>query len=208
MMSVIGENAAMRSSEDERRGSRVTVVLGGGRSTRMGTDKLGLRIDGSTLLERAVAAGLNWSDRVVIAGPRPQHWRPDSRVSFVVEDPPFGGPVAGLFAALEAVRDADEVVILAGDLAAPARVVAILAEAPMGRDGVVLEDSDGWAQYLAGRYRVAAVRQALRDVGGVRGASVRRTLSPLRLHQVPVASAISLDLDTPNDAKIVGAANI
>lgn len=183
----------------------VTVILGGGRSSRMGTDKLGLRIDGHTLLERAVAAGLGWGQRVIVAGPQPPGWQPDPRVGFVVEDPPFGGPVAGLAAAMAQLADADEVLLLAGDLACPARVVSVLSGAALGADGVIGEDIDGWAQYLAGRYRAASIRRVLSQLPTTRDSSVRRALGSLDLHRVVIDRATSADLDTPDDAKIAGA---
>lgn len=72
------------------------IVLGGGRSLRMGADKLALRLDGDTLLARTCAAAATVAERVVIAGPE----QPGLDVVFVREDPPFGGPAAGIAAAL------------------------------------------------------------------------------------------------------------
>ncbi|WP_341729109.1 NTP transferase domain-containing protein [Brooklawnia sp.] len=187
---------------------RAAIILAGGRSSRMGADKLGLHIDGRSLLQRAVAAGLAWSEHIVVAGPQPPEWSHDPRVEFVPEDPPFGGPVAGIAAALAAAGDADEVFLLAGDLAAPAQVVSVLADAPMGSDGVILEDADGWAQYLAGRYCADSVRRALGELGDVRNVSVRRALGTLVVHRVAADRPITADLDTPNDAKIAGAVDI
>lgn len=45
------------------------IVLGGGRSLRMGADKLALRLDGDTLLARTCAAAATVAERVVVAGP-------------------------------------------------------------------------------------------------------------------------------------------
>jgi molybdopterin-guanine dinucleotide biosynthesis protein A len=174
----------------------------------MGADKLGLRINGQTLLQRAVAAALTWGQHVVVAGPRPATWRHDSRVEFVTEDPPFGGPVAGIAAALASAGGADEIFLLAGDLASPEQVVSVLAAAPMGPDGVALVDAEGWVQYLAARYRADSICRALSEVGGVRDVSVRRALGSLVLNGVAAGRPITADLDTPDDAKIAGAVDI
>lgn len=183
---------------------RYAVVLGGGRSRRMGTDKLALPVAGTTVLHRTCLAALGWADRVVVAGPvRP--WT-EPGVEFCGEDPPFGGPVAGLAAALSVLPDAPdaEVLLLAGDLADPEAIVTRLAGAEPGPDGVVLFAPDGWPQLLAGRYRAAALRHAVEAVGAVRDVGVHRTLGRLDLARLPAEHRIVGDLDTPEQARAAG----
>lgn len=178
------------------------ILLGGGRSSRMGTDKIALRLDGETLGRRALDALLRVSEKVVVVSPP----RPDlegPRVEFTLEEPPFGGPVAGIAAGLACIEGDGDVYVLAGDLADPGSVVATLALATSGPDGVALVDPQGWPQYLAARYSVAALRGAL--AGPVRDRSVRRSLAGLRLALVRVGGAIAADLDTPEQARHAGA---
>ncbi|MBK8462232.1 MAG: NTP transferase domain-containing protein [Nigerium sp.] len=184
---------------------RVAVVLGGGRSSRMGLDKLTLRIGGRPLLARCVDAALAWAPRVVVAGDEPEDWAGDSRVRFRREDPPFGGPVAGIAAALALVEDADEVLILAGDLAHPDAAVGLLATADAGLDGVVLEDADGWPQYLAGRYAGGPLRRAVARLDGDQDVSVRRLMRAMDVARLRAPEAATRDLDTPEVAKLAGA---
>lgn len=90
-------------------------MLAGGRGRRMGTgDKLARRVGGVPLLDRAIAA-LAGAERIVVAGPRRAWVTGADRLIWVAENPPGGGPVAGLGAALSAVR-APRLVVLAGDL--------------------------------------------------------------------------------------------
>lgn len=182
------------------------VILAGGRSSRMQGDKMELVIDGRTLLERAVqaAAGAG-AEPIVVAGVRPPGWEDASPVAFVLESPPFGGPVAGIAAALAYLDPAEEVLLLAGDLADPAAVVALLLAQDITGDGIVLEDENGWAQSLAGRYRLEALRGAVRGMGGVRNVSVRALVKPLALRRIAAPLAVTRDLDTPDDAKIARA---
>lgn len=182
---------------------RAAVVLGGGRASRMGTDKLALTIDGRPLLERVVAAAATVADPVVVAGPQPPDWA-GPEVVFAPEDPPFGGPVAGIQAALVHVGDVDEVLLLAGDLAAPAAAVAVLCELEPGPDGVIFVDADGRRQTLLGRYRPSSLRGALESLAEVRGAPLGRLLHSLRLAEAP-AGAFTDDVDTPEDATRLGA---
>lgn len=183
---------------------RAAVVLGGGRSSRMGMDKLTLRIGGRPLLARCVDAALTWAPRVVVAGDEPAGWARDTRVRFRREDPPFGGPVAGIAAALALVEDADEVLILAGDLADPDAAVRLLAAADTGPDGVVLEDADGWPQYLAGRYAGGSLRHAVAHLEGCRDVSVRRLMRAMDVARLRTPEAATRDLDTPEVAKMIG----
>lgn len=176
------------------------IVLGGGRSSRMGADKLALRLDGSSLLARTCAAAATLAERVVVAGPD----QPGLDVVFVREDPPFGGPAAGIAAALRALEEATDVLVLAGDLADPGAAVSLLAAAELDRDGVVLADERGWPQYLAGRYRADALRRAVANAGDVHGLPVRKLLGGLALTHVPAPADATLDIDTPDQARRAG----
>ncbi len=170
----------------------------------MGRDKLGLGRDGRTLAEIAVAALLEVCERVVVSSPERIELS-SPRVAFVLEDPPFGGPAAGVAAAVGALKGEDanlEVYLLAGDLAAPERVVAELRAAPLGVDGSVLVDVEGWPQYLAGRYRLGSLRRALS--GEVRDSSVRRMLRNLELTLIPAGPQVTADIDTPEQARQAG----
>lgn len=184
----------------------VAVILGGGRSSRMGRDKLGLHLDGRSLLQRACDAVAPHVTRIVVAGPERADVAGDG-VEFVVEDPPFGGPVAGIVAALAALPDDGTAFLLAGDLADPGAVVSALVEhaALLGRsDAVVLEDADGWPQFLAGLYRTEALQRAVTRLESVRDASVRRLLAGLDPARVPAPPRVLADIDTPEDARTRG----
>ncbi|MBK7822741.1 MAG: NTP transferase domain-containing protein [Tessaracoccus sp.] len=184
---------------------RGAIVLGGGRSSRMGTDKLALLLDGRPLLARVVDAALTWADAVVVAGDQPEGWSSGDGVTFRREDPPFGGPVAGIAAAFAELTAADEVLILAGDLASPGAAVALLAAAEVGSDGVVLEDDDGWPQYLAGRYRAAALATLVDALAADPVGAVHRFMRPLDVARVRAPEATTRDVDTPEAARAAGA---
>src|SRR5215218_6550146 len=188
-------------SEGVRRGRRVdrrapggpyaagvpvaAVVLAGGRSSRMGSDKAWLEWAGSTLLGHtcdvlaAAVSGpvvvVRWAGQDLPAMP------PEVRA---VEDPrPRLGPLQGLAAGLaEAARqEADVAFVAATDLPllAPAvvrRIVATLVE-PDGPAGppweIALPVVSGEWQPLAAAYRTALARSAQSDVVDGR-LSVRR----------------------------------
>ncbi|RRD03477.1 molybdopterin-guanine dinucleotide biosynthesis protein [Arachnia propionica] len=186
---------------------RLGIVLGGGRSSRMGTDKLELTVSGRTLLQRVVEAALWGCHRVLVVSPSREGFE-DPRVRFVLEEPPYGGPAAGLAAAVTDVSWADgatEVMVLAGDLASPDVTVSCLLDGDLDADGVVLVDEEGWPQHLAARYRLAALRAAVVEARGeCRGMSVKRLLTRLNLAMKNVPKLATVDLDTPDLARIHG----
>lgn len=165
----------------------------------MGSDKAALIIEGRSLLARAIDACADCSVIVVVAADTPADVEP-SRVTRTLEDPPFGGPVAGLAAGLAALPPADpgdEVLVLACDLPRVAAAVRTLIDAPLGPDGSCLADADGRPSYLTGRYRRAALRRAV--PAAARNLSVTGVLSGLRLHAA-AAPELTDDLDTPEQA--------
>ena len=176
------------------------VVLAGGAGRRLGgVDKPALEVGGERLLDRVLAVVAE-AAQVVVVGPR----RPVERdVTWVLEDPPRGGPAAALAAGLAAV-DADQVVVLAADLPLlDAAVVQSLRDAAAGHDGAVLVDDGGREQLLVGCWSTAALRGAVERAGSLVDASLRRLLSGLDRAAVPSAGPRPawLDCDTPDDVR-------
>ena len=94
------------------------IVLAGGRSSRFGGDKLAARVDGSTLLERAIAAVAAVSSEVVVVlAPGDERALPAANVPIrrAIDPEPFGGPLVGLLAGLEAAREPVTIVV-GGDM--------------------------------------------------------------------------------------------
>ena len=173
------------------------IVLAGGRGSRVGgAVKPLFEVGGLTLLAAAVAAvRARGARRVVVAAPVLDD---GLDATWVREDPPFGGPVAGLVAALPTV-DAEDVFVVASDLATAGPAVALLPDAlAIGIDGACLDD--GRRQWLIGRYRTAALRaaaSALSDAG--RDASMRALLGGLNIVTIPADPALTHDVDTWDD---------
>jgi len=177
------------------------IVLAGGRASRLGgAAKPLLEVDGRTLLDAAVSAlEAAGCAPIVVSGPPLPTARAVVRVR---EEPAFGGPVAGIAAALPVI-DAERVVVLAVDLARPADALAALcagADALADRDGVCLEDPSGRTQWLAGMYRTAALRRGLDALpDGGRDASLRALTRGMRIATVPAPLEATRDIDTWQD---------
>ena len=181
---------------------RVTaVVLAGGASQRFPPDKLAQLLDDEPLLDRTLAS-LPEDVVVVVVGSVRQVARP---VIFTSEDPPGGGPAAGLVAGLRKALagSADVVVVMPADAplggAAATTLLTRLEQEPSAQ-AVVGVDAHGREQPLQLAMRPAAAEALLAAAGpgGAAGVSARRLLDALRPGLIPQAlsPAELWDIDT------------
>ncbi|MFJ4230703.1 molybdenum cofactor guanylyltransferase [Cellulosimicrobium cellulans] len=181
------------------------VVLAGGRAERLGTPKPGVVVGGRPLLEHALAATAG-AGRTVVVGP--DELADPARYTLTREDPPFGGPVAGIAAGLSALPASDDggaawVLVLACDVPRAAEAVPALLAAVRHRTDEVgaLAVRGGREQWLVGLYERAALADALTALPTVHGASVRRLLAGLPALAVTDEDGATDDVDTWEDAR-------
>ena len=176
------------------------VVLAGGTAARMdGVDKASIELAGRTLLAYAVDAFLD-ADEVVVVGPAGV--RTDRPVTTVFEDPPRGGPVAGLLTGVDALLRTPLLVgVLAVDMprVTPA-TMRRLRVAAAGRDGAFLVDADGRRQ-LAGVLDAARLHAVRPDLEGQHGMALHRLLAPLDLAEVAATGDEAVDVDSWADLR-------
>jgi molybdenum cofactor guanylyltransferase len=183
------------------------VVLAGGGSRRLGRDKLAVRLRGLSVLDHLLTGlpPVTAGAPVVAVGARrettvPVHW--------VREDPPGGGPVAGLarglapVTGLDDVGPADLVCLLAGDLpfagaAVPALLGALAARPEV--DAAIATDGADRDQPLLGVYRSGPLLAAVGPAPA--GRSMRSVSGHLHLARVPCLSRATLDVDTERDVQ-------
>lgn len=176
------------------------VLLAGGTAARMdGIDKASIEIGGRTLLEICLDAFLD-ADEVVVVGPRTV--RTTRPVTFTVEDPPLGGPVAGLLTGVDLLlRPARLVGVLAVDMPrVSAQTFRRLRAAAAGHDGAFLVDETGRRQ-LCGVLEARALAAARPDLEGQHGMSLRTLLGDLDLAAVPSLDDEARDIDTWADLR-------
>lgn len=156
------------------------VLLAGGESRRMGTDKAFLEVGGREMLDRALTVGAASVGAVVLSANDPAPyaravarygWRPDgaplrfrrdgATLRLVADGHPRRGPLAGLLAGLRAV-DAARCFVAACDLPfLPAWLVTTLL-AELERDG----EAEGYAPAAAADRGSTAARAAVPQVDG------------------------------------------
>lgn len=194
------------------------VLLAGGRGARLGgIRKAELRLGGRRLLDRALGAVQEALDptftlgAIVVVGDVEV---PDG-VLRTREDPPFGGPVAGLGAGLTTLGDvagpaADWCLVLACDVADPVLGLSLLGEVVgaaqgfadpdrAGADGFWLVDQQDRPQWLFAIYRREALLRVL--TGPLRDRSVRSTLGSLDCRAIAGGEAVAADIDTWADVR-------
>ncbi|SQG63841.1 molybdopterin-guanine dinucleotide biosynthesis protein A [Corynebacterium renale] len=165
------------------------IVLAGGRSTRMGGhDKAQVQLNGTRLIDVLTADILRaeWAGTVIAVS---SHDLSVPGVRCVSEDPPFGGPVAGIAAGVDVLDGpAEYVAVLSVDAPASAATVpglhAALLASPDG-DVAAVQSRDGFLQPLCAVWRRGALEEALASLGEVRDVSARALLRGANVVEVP-----------------------
>lgn len=176
------------------------IILAGGTARRLGgVSKPDFKVAGRRLIDilfdQLDIIGFT-GRRVVVA---PGSLAVPSGVVLTLEEPPHGGPVAGIGAGLAEMVGIDDDALLAlatCDAPAAVRLLPQLAEQlRQPRDGVVPLTDAGWPLYVHGLYRAGA----LRTLSYERGVSVRRTFGGLDVATTVDADGHSVDVDEPAD---------
>lgn len=185
------------------------IVLAGGEGARLGgVDKAALEVAGRPMLDHVLDA-VRGAGTVVVVGPDTVDPRGHQRVQ---EDPPLGGPAAGVAAGLAALTTpADTVLVVACDQPLAGAAIDDLRAALAGRpgaDGAVLVAADGHRQTLLAAYRSAALQAVVRRIEaerGLSGASMRALVGPMDLVEVVDTHGAAQDGDTWADIEALTA---
>ena len=174
------------------------LILAGGASRRMGSDKTQLLLGDHTLLERAIASVAPLFARTLVSV---RQYRPEIALPQVCDAYPDAGPLAGICAGLAHVSTR-WVFVLGADMpfVQPALIAALSRR--RGDCDAVVARVHGHLQPLAAFYSTSARArlQAIVAAGGQR--SVRHALAGLNVAIVDAADPTLrsfFDLDTPDD---------
>ena len=177
------------------------VLLTGGASRRMGTDKATIVVNGETLAARAARVLATVCAPVIEVGSGV------SGLPHVREDPPGAGPLAALVAGADTLA-ADIVLLLACDLPfVDVAVLRLIAQWP-GTHAAIPIAGDR-LQYACARYGPAALREATTVLQ--RGGSSLKAIGDAECDHVPESAWRALgppntfaDIDTPADLPRLG----
>ena len=178
-------------------------ILAGGASSRMGTDKSQLPLEGQTFTERIAETLLKLTDSVFVVGGR----QPESSLPRVADVYPQWGALGGLHAALTACKR-EWAIVVACDLPfVSPELFSCLAEKRVDHDAVVPIQKDGRPQPLAALYRVDPCRQRateLIEAGRRRPLDLleavkTRWISFAEIRNLDQAERFFVNINTPSD---------
>lgn len=186
-------------------GGTGVILLAGGRSTRMGADKAQVRVNGRRLVDIALATLPDGAPRVVVS---PVDLGLDG-VPTVSEDPPYGGPVAGIAAGFaELPETIDFVSVLAVDAPASGLLLPTMRRAIGERfDVAVVEDAEGRVQPLCALWRRQALAEAL-DAIEVRDAPARALIAAAGNIVAVAGTGAERDYDTAAELAELGTVDL
>jgi len=177
-------------------------ILAGGASSRMGTDKSQLPLEGQTFTERIAETLLKLTDSVFVVGRQAESGLPS-----VADVYPQWGALGGLHAALTACKR-EWAIVVACDLPfVSAELFSFLAEKRVGHEAVVPVQEDGRPQPLAALYRVDPCRQRateLIEAGHRRPLDLleaveTRWISFAEVRNLDQAERFFVNINTPSD---------
>jgi molybdopterin-guanine dinucleotide biosynthesis protein A len=160
------------------------IVLSGGTNRRFGSDKSAALLHGITLLDH-VLSFIPKEIKTVVVG------------KDVLEEPPLGGPVAGIARGLQEI-DTEFVAVAAVDMPYGSALFSQLLNA-ISADAAMPIDADGFKQPLCGIYRRVALLSAIEKLGNPHGQSMRALCELLAIDEVQVDARALIDIDTPED---------
>jgi molybdopterin-guanine dinucleotide biosynthesis protein A len=160
------------------------IVLSGGTNRRFGSDKSAALLHGITLLDH-VLSFIPKEIKTVVVG------------KDVLEEPPLGGPVAGIARGLQEI-DTEFVAVAAVDMPYGSALFSQLLNI-ISADAAMPIDADGFKQPLCGIYRRVALLSAIEKLGNPHGQSMRALCELLAIDEVQVDARALIDIDTPED---------
>jgi molybdopterin-guanine dinucleotide biosynthesis protein A len=176
------------------------IVPAGGRARRLAGHKLGADVVGRSLLDRTID-GLPADAYLICVGVA---LPTDRSVSWVRENPPFGGPLAAVAAGAAALGpDVDRVLVVGGDMPEAGRAVqALLAALRSRTDCAVVRDNEGRRQALLSAWSRSALAQRLEALAPVEHRPLGALLDDLVVAEVPDRWGAAADVDTPDDLAV------
>ncbi|OGT00795.1 MAG: hypothetical protein A3F73_00215 [Gallionellales bacterium RIFCSPLOWO2_12_FULL_59_22] len=180
------------------------IIMAGGDSRRMGTDKASLLFGGQTLLQSVIATMRHLFPDVIVSVRQP---RDGIDLPQVCDEQPNGGPLAGLAASLEQINTPWAFMVACDMPFVAPEVVEILAKYRLQHQAVV-PVVHGHPQPLAAFYAVNCLAP-LRASLAAQQNSVRGLLKQLDVRYVDEAEMLAadpllhsfFDLDTPQDVE-------
>lgn len=182
------------------------IILAGGNSQRMGSDKANLLLGGQTLLQRAIATMQQIFPHVIVSVRQP---RPEINLQQICDETPNAGPLAGLVSAMSHVTTPWAFAVACDMPFIKPAVVELLAKHRFQCQAVV-PVVHNYPQPLAAFYASSCLDTIRTHFSSGEKNSLRAILEQLQVRYVDETELMQadpalrsfFDLDTPQDVKI------
>jgi molybdopterin-guanine dinucleotide biosynthesis protein A len=179
------------------------IIMAGGDSRRMGTDKASLLLDGQTLLQSVIATMQQLFPQVIVSVRQP---RAGIDLPQVCDEQPDGGPMAGLAASLEQITTPWAFMVACDMPFVVPEVIELLAGYRSQQHQAVVPIVHGHPQPLAAFYATSCLA-VMRASLAAQQKGLRGVLKQLDVRYVDEAEMLEadphlrsfFDLDTPQD---------
>ncbi len=169
------------------------IVLAGGKSSRMGTDKALLDFGGMTILERTIAALLKLTPNILVVADSTERYKLACG-KIIADLYPGIGPVGGLLTGLNAVGDGYHYVVACDMPFLNPNVLALLMRAAESPLDAVVPERNGMPEPLCGVYAQSASHKIMKYLEDG-GSSARGALDVLNTRRVGEGVLRRLDPD-------------
>lgn len=185
------------------------IVLAGGASTRFGSDKLKVLIDGMSLLDRVISVASTVTPDVMVVG------RVHGDIQSIDEPGEHIGPLNAMGYAL-AFASVDHALVLAGDHPyLHHSILDLILDLLDGHEAVVPVSHDGRPQPLVAGYHRSirpmitdAVDRGERSIRGILNELDVRWIQPEEWTRIDPDGLSFMDIDTVSDLELLGDASI
>lgn len=173
------------------------IILAGGKSSRMGTNKALLRVGGTRLIDRAIHLLEPICNEILVMSNLPL---PDIKYPIIADEHKNIGPIAGIQAGL-AHSKSDKNVVLACDMPnIKQSFLHALLDVPMNTyQAIIPRHKDGHLEPLMGIYHKSLLSEFEQQIGDGQYKLISR-FSEYKIYYVPIEDeAIFKNLNTPGD---------
>lgn len=172
------------------------IIVAGGKSTRMKTDKCLLPIENCTLIEFVVNQFTSRFDQTLVSSNNAKHF-PELGVEIVPDLTPNKGPVMGIVSAMQVSRNELNFIHACDIPEVDFDLVQLMLSKVEGFDAIVPKAPDGRLEPLCAFYRKSAIPAMERVLEKERG-TAHKIVDYCNAQVLPVEKAIR-NLNTPLD---------
>ena len=141
------------------------IILGGGRSSRIGRDKGQLKLDGRSLFEIVSAKLETLFDRIIVVTNSPELFQDFQDFQIVTDEVPYQGPLGGIVAGLAASPEEHNLVVAYDMPFLNPKLIELLFAEASSADVVVPRSEEGIEPLFAvySKKCIPAIRRKMED---------------------------------------------